>query len=381
MSTSIIKTVVTANVLTSIFLGCAFASEDVIKIGFAGALSGPQAVVGKDAENGVKMAIEDLNIKGVVIAGKKYKIELVTEDDAGEPKQATLAAQFLVDSKVNGVIGHLNSGTSIPASKIYYQAGIPQITTTATNPQYTRQGFGSAFRMCPTDDQLGQALGRYAVQSLKAQRIAVIDDSSSYGQGVAVQFVKAAKAASATALIVAKEQTTETAVDFHAILTKIKQTKPDVIFLGGNYPTAAPLLLQMKSLGIKAKFMGGDGICGPLELPSLLGSELQDGQVFCTDLGGADTKAVEAWSASFIKRFGPRHHNGENSYDAVFMMIEAMKQAGSTDPVHYLPVLAKIKYQGMTGLIEFDKNGDLLNAPITMYTFIGGKRELISSGH
>jgi len=381
MSRSITKTIFIANLLTLIFFRYACAGEPVLKIGFVGTLTGASAVTGKDAENGVIMAIEDLNAKGVMIAGKPYKIELIAEDDAGEPKQATLAAQLLVDSNVKAVIGHLTSGTTIPASKIYYQAGIPQLTTTATNPLYTHQGFKSAFRMCPNDDQLGQALGRYAVQALKAQRIAIIDDATSYGQGLAVQFSKTVKATSATALIVAKDQATDKTVDFHAILTRIKQSKPDAIFFGGMYSTAAPLLLQMKSLGIKAKFMGGDGICAPLILPTLLGSELQDDQVFCTDLGGPDTKAVEAWSTNFSKRFGRRQGNAEYSYDAVMLLIEAMKQAGSIEPAIYLPALAKTKYQGITGFIEFDKNGDLLNAPINMYTFVGGKQKLVPVDH
>jgi len=381
MSLSINRTVALAGVLASMLCRCALASEPVIKIGFVGALTGPSAVTGKDAENGVRMAIEDLNEKGVVVAGRTYKIELLSEDDAAEPKQATLTAQMLVDANVNGVIGHLTSGTTIPASKIYYQAGIPQLSTTATNPQYTHQGYSSAFRMCPNDDQLGQFLGRYAVQSVGARRIAVIDDATSYGQGIALQFARAARQTSPAALIVAKEQATDRTVDFHAILTKIKRTNPDVIFFGGMYSTAAPLLLQMKSLGIKSKFMGGDGICPPATLPRLLGSELQNGQVICADLGGPDTAAVTAWSAGYIKRFGQRQGNSQYSYDAVLVMIEAMKQAGSTEPAKYLPALARIKYRGMTGTIEFDKNGDLLHAPITLYTFADGKRELIPLDH
>jgi branched-chain amino acid transport system substrate-binding protein len=352
-----------------------------IKIGFVSPLTGFSALNGKDAENGARMAVEDLNARGVLIAGKKYQIELLVEDDAGDPKQATSAAQMLVDANVNGVVGHLTSGTSIPASKIYHQAGIPQITAFTTNPQYTHQGYHSAFRMCPNDDQLGQALGRYAVQGLNAKKIAVIDDATSYGQGIANQFIKTVKVTSPDVKIVAREQTTDKASDFHAILTKIKKFNPEVIFFGGMGTTAAPMLLQMNSLGIHAKLMGGDGICSPTSLPALLGKNLLDRQVICADLGGPDTKAIADCNAGFAKRYGSDFGNSKYSYDAVFVLIEAMKKAGSIDPQIYLPALAAIKFQGITGNIEFDHHGDMLNAPIALYTFIDGKHSLISLAH
>src|SRR5258706_13116512 len=147
--------------------GTAFAQDMVVKIGHVGPTSGGIAHLGKDNENGAKMAIDELNAKGVTIGGKKVKLELVAEDDAGDPKQGTAVAQKLVDSKVNGVIGHPNSGTSIPASKGYTDAGIPQISPSATNPKYTRQGFKTTFRVVADDVQLGGTLGRYPVKELK----------------------------------------------------------------------------------------------------------------------------------------------------------------------------------------------------------------------
>ena len=357
----------------------AHAADLPIKLGLVAPLTGPSGVSGKDAENGARMAVEDLNAAGILIGGKKYHIELLVQDDAADPRQATSAAQLLVDANVNGVVGHLTSGTSIPASKIYFQAGIPQLTPFTTNPQYTKQGYSSAFRMCPNDDQLSDALGQYATHELAAKKIAVIDDATAYGQGLANQFSKKVK--SAGTIITAREQTNDKATDFHAILTKIKRDNPDVIFFGGMGTTAAPLLLQMKSLGIHAKLMGGDGICGPSSLPDLLGKNLIDGQVICADLGGPDSKAVEAWAAKFAKRFGPQYGNSKYSYDAVYVLIEAMKKAGSVEPKTYLPALAAIKFQGITGPIEFDKHGDMVNAPIMLYTFINGKHVLLSMAH
>ena len=387
LHTKIIKQVFASKLVTAfgaivLLLGQPILAADLkIKIGFVSPLTGPSGLSGKDAQNGAQMAMEDLNAKGIIIAGKKYQIELITQDDAGDPRQATSTAQILVDANVNAVVGHLTSGTTIPASKIYNQAGIAQIAAFTTNPQYTQQGYKTAFRMCPNDNQLGDTLGHYAVDKIGAKKIAVIDDATAYGQGIANQFVKTVKGTSNQASIVAREQTNDKAVEFHSILTNIKRFKPDVIFFGGMGTTAAPLLLQMKSLGIQAKLMGGDGICGPSALPDLLGKNLIDGQVICADLGGPDSKAVQAWSTGFAKRFGSQYGNAKYSYDAIFVLIEAMKTAGSIDPKIYLPALAAIKFQGITGNIQFDKNGDMVNAPIALYTFVNGKHELISLSH
>jgi len=234
-------------------------AQTVVKIGHVGPMTGAIAHLGKDNELGAKLAIEDLNAKGIKLGGQAVKFELLSEDDGADPKQGTSAATKLVDAKVNGVIGHLNSGTTIPASKIYHDAGIPQISPSATNPKYTLQGFKSAFRVVAHDGQLGGTLGRYAVKDLKSKNIAIIDDRTAYGQGVADEFQKAVKAAGGK--VVGREFTNDKATDFNAILTKLKGTKPDLVFYGGMDAVAGPMLRQMKQLGIAANFMGGDGIC------------------------------------------------------------------------------------------------------------------------
>jgi branched-chain amino acid transport system substrate-binding protein len=379
-----IKMIPLAAAVAFAFAGTASAQEEVVKIGHVGPISGAIAHLGKDNENGAIMAVDELNAKGVTIGGKKVKIELLKEDDGADPKQGTAAAQKLVDAKVNGVIGHLNSGTTIPASKIYHDAGIPQISPSATNPQYTLQGFNTAFRVCANDGQLGGTLGRYAVQVNKAKKIAVIDDATAYGQGVAKEFTKGAKGKSAGVEIVATEHTTDKATDFNAILTKIKATNPDVIFFGGMDAVAGPMLRQMKTLGINAKFMGGDGICTEA-LATLAGDAMGDGQVVCAEAGGvedADKAKMEAWKAAYKKKFGiDVQIYAPYVYDAVNTMVAAMQQAGSADPAKYLPVLAKIKYKGITGNIEFDKNGDMKEGTMTLYTYKGGKRDVIGVYH
>ena len=352
----------------------AASADPVVKIGHVGPTSGAIAHLGKDNENGAIMAIEELNAAGVMIDGKKVKLELMAEDDAADPKQGTAVAQKLADAKVAGVVGHLNSGTSIPASKIYSDAGIPQISPSATNPKYTRQGFKTTFRVVADDVQLGSTLGKYAVGTLKGKAIAVIDDRTAYGQGVAEEFTKAVEAAGGK--VVAKEFTTDKATDFNSILTTIKGKKPDVVFFGGMDAVAGPMLKQMKSLGIKAKFMGGDGICST-ELVKLAGDSVTDDQVFCAEAGGVEGEAkvgMDDFKAKFKTKFGADVQvYAPYVYDSVKIMVAAMVAAKSSAPAKYLPVLAATKdYKGVTGPISFDEKGDILNGALTLKTIKGG---------
>ena len=356
--------------------GAASAQDMVVKIGHVGPTSGGIAHLGKDNEMGARMAIDELNAKGVTIGGKKAKFELLAEDDAGDPKQGTAVAQKLVDSKVNGVIGHLNSGTTIPASKIYSDAGIPQISPSATNPKYTRNGYKTAFRVVADDTHLGGTLGRYAIKELKGKSIAVIDDRTAYGQGVAEEFAKAVKASGGS--IAEQQFTNDKATDFTAILTAIKAKNPDVVFYGGMDAVAGPMIRQMKQLGINAKFLGGDGICSG-ELPKLAAGAMADGQVICAEAGGVEGEqkaGMEKFKADFKKKFGAEVQiYAPYVYDATMVMVDAMVKAGSADPAKYLPVLAKENYKGVTGNISFDEKGDIKNGARTLYTYKGGKRE------
>ncbi len=352
----------------------------VVKIGHVGPVSGPIAHLGRDNEYGARMAIDELNAAGVVIDGHKVRLELVAEDDGADPKQGTAVAQKLVDAKVAGVIGHLNSGTTIPASKIYFDAGIPQISPSATNPKYTRQGYKTAFRVVADDVHLGSTLGKYAVETLKAKNVAVIDDRTAYGQGVAEEFTKAAEAAGAS--IVAKEFTNDKATDFNAILTSIKGKKPDVVFFGGMDAVGGPMLRQMKSLGISAKFMGGDGVCTS-QLPTLAGDAIGDEQVFCAEAGGVEGEAkagMDKFRADFKSKFNVDVQlYAPYVYDATKVLVAAMVKANSSDPAKYLPVLAATAdYKGVTGPITFDEKGDIKNGALTLFTYKGGQRSQIA---
>ena len=358
-------------------------AEDIIKIGHVAATSGPIAHLGKDNENGARMAVDELNAKGVVIGGKKYKIVLQAEDDAADPKQATAAAQKLVDARVQGVIGHETSGTSIPASRIYYDAGVPQISPSASNPQYTRQRYNTTFRNVANDEQLGAALARYAMQQVKAKRIAVIDDRTAYGKGLVDEFVKNVKrgGAASGSSIVSTQFTNDKATDFSAILTAVKASKPDMIFFGGMDAVAGPMLRQMKQLAIPIKFMGGDGMCSD-SVPRLAGNAMSDGQVICAEAGGVEPsqeKGMADFRVAYKKRYGIDVQTyAPYTYDALMTMVAAMRKAGSPDPAKYLPELAKIQYKGVTGNIAFDARGDVKDGVLTIYTFKNATREKLA---
>lgn len=352
-------------------------AQQVVKIGHVSPTSGPVAHLGKDMENAARMAVEELNARGIVIGGQKVRFQLVAEDDASDPKQGTAVAQKLVDAKVKGVIGHLNSGTSIPASKIYNEAGIPQISPATTAPQYTRQRFPGTFRVVADDSKLGGTLAKYAVDTLKVKNIAVIDDRTTYGQGVATEFIRNAKGPGVK--IVGKEFTSATATDYTAILTSIRAKKPDLIFFGGMDAVGGPMLKQMKNLGITARFMGGDGVCTDA-LGRLAGDAVgPEGKVICAEAGGVTGAAQEKTMSDFRARF--RQKTGKDVqlyapyvYDAVMVMATAMQKAGSAEPSKYLPELRKIQYKGVTGDIRFDAKGDIENGALTLFTYKDGKK-------
>ncbi|MBL8395049.1 MAG: branched-chain amino acid ABC transporter substrate-binding protein [Candidatus Accumulibacter sp.] len=350
--------------------------EMVVKIGHVAPLTGPIAHLGKDNENGARLAVEDANAKKLEIDGKVVKFELLGEDDQADPKTGTVVAQKLVDAKVAGVVGHLNSGTTIPASAIYNQAGLPQISPSATNPKYTQQGFNTTFRVMANDIQQGSVVGSYAVKDMGAKKVAIIDDRTAYGQGLADEVEKAAKAGGAT--IVAREFTNDKATDFKAILTKIKAKNPDVIFLGGMDAVGGPMLKQIKELGIKAKFTTGDGGCSP-ELIKLAGPASEG--VICTQAGLPVDKLPngQKFVEDFTKKYGQIQIYSPYSYDAVMVLVDAMKRANSADPVKYLPEVGKTSYDGVTGKVEFDEKGDIKNGAITVFEIKDGKLVTLKS--
>lgn len=350
--------------------------EVTVKIGHVAPMTGPQAHLGKDNESGAKLAIEELNAQNLEIGGAKVKFELLAEDDGADPKQGTIVAQKLVDAKVNGVIGHLNSGTTIPASKLYSDAGIPQISPSATNPKYTQQGFKTAFRVMANDIQQGKILGEFAAKQ-GAKTVAIIDDRTAYGQGLADEFKKAAETSGLK--VVATEYTNDKATDFKAILTKIKSTKADLVFYGGMDAQGGPMAKQMKELGLKAKFLGGDGVCTPEFMK--LGGPATEGH-YCSMPGVPLEKMAKGpeFKDKFTKKFNAEIQlYAPNVYDAVMVMADSMKRANSVDPAKYLEAVGKTSYEGVTAKIEFDDKGDLKGGAISIYQYKGGKLEYVDT--
>lgn len=351
-------------------------SPQVVRIGSVAPLTGPQAHIGKDNDNGARLAVEEINAQGLTLGGKKVRLELLSEDDQADPKTATIVAQKLVDAGVVAVIGHLNSGTTIPASKYYHDAGIPQISPSATAIAYTAQGYKNAYRVMANDEQQGRVLGQYAVQKLKARKIAIIDDRTAYGQGLADEFERAALAAGAE--VVTREYTNDRATDFTAILTAIKGKAPDLIFFGGMDPQAGPMAQQMKRLGLTARFLGGDGMQNANFLK--LAGEGAEGAIASSPglpldamPGGPDFKR------KFESKYGQIQIYAPYAYDAVMVLVDAMRRADSYEPAKVLAELPKTNYAGVTGQIRFDAKGDIQGGAVTLYQVKGGAWQVLET--
>ncbi|MES2481017.1 MAG: branched-chain amino acid ABC transporter substrate-binding protein [Pseudomonadota bacterium] len=347
----------------------------VVKIGHVGPMSGAQAHYGKDNENGVRMAIEDLNAQNISIGGKRVRFEIAAEDDAADPKQGTAAAQKLCDAKVAGVVGHLNSGTTIPASKVYNDCGIPHVTGAATNPDLTKPGYKTTYRIIANDNALGAGLAMYAAEKLKLKTVAVIDDRSAYGQGVAEVFKRTAVQKGIK--VVDEQFTTDKATDFMAILTSIRGKKPDAIFFGGMDPQGGPMLRQMQQLGMtKIKYFGGDGICTSA-IADLAAKASTLGNVVCAEGGSSLAKMPggTAWKKRYDAKY-PKDFQiySPYTYDATFVLVDAMKRANSVDPKVYTPKLAETNFKGVTATIAFEPNGEIKNPAFTLYTYKDGKK-------
>ena len=345
-------------------------SGEVIKIGFASPLTGPQAHYGKDNQNGAQMAIDDLNARGIRLGGALVRWELVVEDDQADPKIGVVVAQKLVDAGIKAMVGHFNSGVTIPASKIYSDASIPQLSV-STNVQYTRQKFKTTFRVMADDDKQGNALGQYATQALMLKRFAVIDDRTAYGQGLADAFTLTIRAAKAQ--VVKREFTNDKAVDFRNILTSIRKERPEAIFFGGYDTQAGPMARQMKELGLDIPLLGGETMNTAKFLQ--LAGPAAEGHI-------ASTPGVALESRPAGKQFAQRYRERFKQeiglyapyfYDSVMVIAAAMTQAGTTKSAKLLPVLRNIRHPGITAEISFDNAGALQQGRLSVFRVQGGK--------
>ena len=354
----------------------AFAQDSLtVRIGQVGPTSGPAAHLGKDNVNGARLAIADLNARGLRIGGKPARFELIAEDDAADPKQGVQAAQKLCDQKVNGVVGHLTSGSSIPAAKVYNDCGIPHISPVATNPRLTQQGYKTTFRLLANDNVTGAGLANLAAGELKLTKVAIVDDRSAYGQGVADAFRKTAVAKGLK--VVSEQFTNDKATDFSSLLTTIKATGAEVIFYGGLDAQAGPMLRQMQQLGMsKVRLMGGDGICTARLADLAAGSDAL-AQAICAE-GGVSIEKMpggQAWKKRYDAAYpGDFQGNAPYGYDAVTALAEAMLKANSADPIVYASRLFEIDLQGITGKLAFDANGEMRAPAMTFSHYVAGKK-------
>lgn len=358
------KTALIGLALSSLASAMAQADQTVL-IGLAGPLTGPSARIGKDLENGAQLAIDQANAKNPTINGEAVTFKLVSEDDQSDPRTAVTVAQRLVDEGVVGVVGHWNTGTSIPAARVYHDAGIAQVAPVATGHAYTQQGFDTSFRIMGHDDDGGQVAGSYALNTLKAQRIAVIDDRTAFGQGLADQFVKSIEAGGAK--VVAREYVDDKTIDFSAVLTNIRSQNPDLIFFGGVDAQAAPLARRIKQLGLKAPLMGAGGFVSQTFL-QLAQNEGEGVIALEPGLAIAQMPGGKAFEQAYKERYKTAIElHAPFAYDGVGVLVAAIEKAGSTDPQKYLPVLRAISYPGVTGTIAFDAEGNLKQPSFTVY--------------
>src|SRR5689334_14494956 len=348
----------------------------VVTIAHAGPLTGGIAHLGKDDENGVALAVATANEKKMVtVDGKPVTFKMMSEDDQADPKVGTTVAQKLVDAKVAAVVGHLNSGVSIPSSEIYSKAGIPMISGSATNPVLTERGMKTVFRTVGRDDQQGPAIAAYIANELKAKKVAIADDKTAYGEGLANEVEKTRKGDKVS--IVGRERTTDKETDFKAILTKIKAKNPDVVFYGGMDATGGPLLKQARELGIKAVFAFGDGACTD-EMGKLAG-QAAEGMV-CSQAGLPREAASKEFVDAFTKKYGEIKQYAPYFYDGAMAVFEAMKKANSTDPAKCPPGMLNVAFRGATGKVDLDQKGARKDAEMTIYKLGGGKVKPVAMG-
>ena len=333
-----------------------------VTIAHAGPLTGSISHLGKDDENGVALAVAQANDKKITIGGQQVTFKMMSEDDQADPKVGTTVAQKLVDAKVAAVVGHLNSGVSIPASEIYTKAGIPMISGSATNPALTERGLKTVFRTVGRDDQQGPAIAAYIAGELKGKKVAIIDDKTAYGEGIANEVEKTLKGSKVS--IVARERTTDKETDFKAILTKIKAKNPDVVFHGGMDATGGPMLKQARELGIKAVFAFGDGACTN-EMSKLAGAASEG--MACSQAGLPAEAASKEFKDTFTAKYGEIKQYAPYFYDGAMAVIEAMKKANSTDPAKFGPEMFNVSFTGATGKVEFDAKGDRKDAEMTIF--------------
>ena len=367
------RKVIPAFVLLTLFVSLAAlgagAQGAAIKIGVPVPLSGGNAKMGNDISQAATLAVEEWNAKGGVLG---RKLEIVAFDDACDAQQSVTAAHKLVDGGVVAVAGGYCSSAAIPASAVYHDAGVAFVADASSNPKLTDQGFENVFRVIGRDDQQGPYAAGFMVNTLKAKKIAIIHDNTLYAKGLA-DATKAALEGKPGVQVVFFDAVTPGEKDFSAVLTKVKSLSPDVTYYTGYYPEGGLIAKQFKDLGVPGKFMAGDANNDPTFI-SEAGPASEGVYVTSTPLPQDQSSAK-----SFIDRYKKRWNQDPGpysalEYDAVNVVINAIKQSGSTDRAAVIKAITATKnYQGATGAINFDKKGDRASVLYITYIIKGGK--------
>lgn len=344
---------------------CTQQDQNVIRIGAAGPMTGDQSKMGIDLRNGVELAVAEWNEKGGLL-GKK--IVLFPGDDQADPKQAVSIANKFVNQKVHAVVGHWNSNCSINASPYYNAASIVTISPASTNPRLTKQGFKNIFRVCGTDDQQGGVAADFTMKRLKPKRLAVIHDKTTYGQGLADYFKKSIEG---KVEVVFYDGIQTRDPDYKAILTAIKEKKPDVYFFGGVYPEAGRLVRQAKEVGMNIPMITGDGVYDPTFIN--IAGKSADGTFVTFGKDPSGLPASKSFNEKYTKKYGAPGPYSIYAYDAANIILKAIEQTGTTDGTMLADFISKNTFPGAFGDISFDANGDVTKAPYVIWQVKDGK--------
>ena len=363
------RTVANLIVLAAGLAAASSHAQERIRIGFMSPVTGPQAANGVDNRDGALLAVKELNGKGIKVGGKPVQFDLDINDDVADPKQGVQVAQTLIDKKVKFVVGPYNSGVAVPTSRVFADGGAVMLTV-ASNPKVTEQGYKNLFRIGASDNQLGAKMATYAAQDLKVKTIAVIDDRTAYGQGVASEFTEQAKKLGLK--IVLNQFTTDKSTDFSAILTSVRASKADAVFFGGYSPQAGPMLRQMRSLGVKVPLLGGDGICS--SETATLSQVAGDLNVFCTQGGSMLDRSDKG--QKFVERYRAEYKRDPLTYAAAFydgvnLLASAIEATQSTDAQKIIAHIAGGNFAGVAGEYAYDDKHDLRSSAVTVFAFKG----------
>ncbi|HZW11737.1 MAG TPA: branched-chain amino acid ABC transporter substrate-binding protein [Noviherbaspirillum sp.] len=363
------RTVRSIGIGLAVVLLAACSREVTVKIGVVAPMSGTLAQYGKDIANGAQVAVDELNNEHFSIDGKRARFELVVEDDKASAEEGKAAAGRLIDAGVAAVFGHFNSGVSIAAAPLYASAGIPQLSV-STNPQYTRMGLKTAFRITADDIQQGAALARL-IDKFRAKSLYIVDDRTTFGTGIADEVARIMLAKNSK---VPRQSIDPKSADYAALAKTLVEANTDVVFFGGDEAAGLPLLKALRGAGSTARFVAADAMC---DISTIKGAQGHaDSNFYCSIAG-----VPPSWLSSGIgfmdmykAKFGTPGSYSTLSYDGIHILAQAMKQAGSSKPSDYLPVLAKGSFSGkVQGTIEFDQKGDIKDGTVVIYQSVGGQ--------